>query len=99
MCRRKRHHDPCDNGRGCKRDARLQRERPQIATRRCIWPLAIGYFSDTAVVGGWCELRGAFRHFRTDRIRAVEPLEERFEGRNGGLMRDYMRAIEPRQAA
>ncbi len=69
------------------------------ATRRCIWPLAIGYFSDTAVVGAWCELRGDFRHFRTDRIRTLEPLEERFDGRNGGLMKDYLRAIERREAA
>jgi predicted DNA-binding transcriptional regulator YafY len=71
-----------------------------IATQRCIWPLAIGYFSDTAVVGAWCELRGDFRHFRTDRIRTLEPLEERFDGRNGGLIKDYLRAIsEQREAA
>jgi predicted DNA-binding transcriptional regulator YafY len=70
-----------------------------VATQRCIWPLAIGYFSDTAVVGAWCELRGDFRHFRTDRIRTIEPLEERFDGRNGGLMKDYLRAIERREAA
>jgi predicted DNA-binding transcriptional regulator YafY len=69
------------------------------ATRRCVWPLAIGYFSDAALVGAWCELRGAFRHFRTDRIAALEPLDERFDGRGGGLMRDYLRAVGERRAA
>jgi len=70
-----------------------------VSTKRCIWPLAMGFFSDTAVVGAWCELRGDFRHFRTDRIRVLEPLEERFDGRNGGLMRDYLNQIQRREAA
>lgn len=39
-------------------------------TRRTVWPLAIGYFEQTRLLAAWCELRGAFRHFRTDRITA-----------------------------
>ena len=35
---------------------------------RTIWPFAVGYFDQIRVVAAWCELRGAFRHFRTDRI-------------------------------
>jgi predicted DNA-binding transcriptional regulator YafY len=37
-------------------------------TVRVIWPIAIGFFERVRVVVAWCELRQAFRHFRTDRI-------------------------------
>ena len=43
---------------------------------RTIWPFAIGYFDQTLVVAAWCELRGAFRHFRTDRIAELFVCEE-----------------------
>ncbi|ASP17814.1 HTH domain protein [Neisseria sp. oral taxon 020 str. F0370] len=38
------------------------------ATRRTVWPLAVGYFDDARVLAAWCEMRQDFRHFRTDRI-------------------------------
>lgn len=41
-------------------------------SQRTIWPFMIGYFENARVVAAWCELRGAFRHFRTDRIETVE---------------------------
>jgi predicted DNA-binding transcriptional regulator YafY len=31
-----------------------------------IWPIATAFYVDVTVVAAWCELRGAFRHFRTD---------------------------------
>lgn len=37
-------------------------------SERTIWPFAVGYFEQIRMVAAWCELRGAFRHFRTDRI-------------------------------
>ena len=39
---------------------------------RVIWPIAIAFFERVRVVVAWCELRQAFRHFRTDRITAAE---------------------------
>ena len=39
------------------------------ATRRTIWPVALGYFQSTRLLAAWCTLRADFRHFRTDRIR------------------------------
>jgi predicted DNA-binding transcriptional regulator YafY len=47
-------------------------------TRRVIWPVAISYWEVVRVIVGWCELRQAFRHFRTDRVIAAEFLEERY---------------------
>jgi predicted DNA-binding transcriptional regulator YafY len=46
-------------------------------TIRVIWPIAIAFFERVRVVVAWCELRQAFRHFRTDRITAAEVTGER----------------------
>lgn len=37
-------------------------------TQRVVWPFAIGFFEQVQILGAWCELRQAFRHFRMDRI-------------------------------
>lgn len=42
---------------------------------RVIWPFALGYFEHFRILVGWCELKGQFRHFRTDRIRALTRLD------------------------
>lgn len=40
----------------------------QLPERRRIWPVVMGFFQQSRVLGAWCELRGDFRSFRTDRI-------------------------------
>ncbi len=47
-------------------------------TQRVIWPVALGYFEGARVVAAWCELRGDFRHFRLDRIVALQVMEALF---------------------
>ncbi len=47
-------------------------------TQRVIWPIAISYFDAQRLVVAWCELRQGFRHFRSDRIAEMMPLEERY---------------------
>ncbi len=42
---------------------------------RVVWPLAVAYFMEATLIGAWCELRGDYRHFRADRIQAVEILD------------------------
>lgn len=64
---------------------------------RTIWPLAIGYFELSRVLVAWCELRGSFRHFRTDRMRAIVVAGERYPGARAKLMRDW-RASEAEYA-
>lgn len=49
----------------------VYRTENQLSTRT-IWPFMIGYFENARIVAAWCELRAAFRHFRTDRIETVE---------------------------
>ena len=41
-------------------------------SRRTVWPLAVGFFGSAQVLVAWCELRRDFRHFRIDRIAALE---------------------------
>ncbi len=45
-------------------------------TERTVWPVAIAYCVESTLLAAWCELRGDFRHFRADRIRALEVLGE-----------------------
>jgi predicted DNA-binding transcriptional regulator YafY len=62
-------------------------------TRRTIWPFALGFFDRTRVVAAWCELRRDFRHFRTDRITALELTKTRYPRRRQALLKEW-REIE-----
>jgi predicted DNA-binding transcriptional regulator YafY len=59
-------------------------------TDRTIWPIAMAFYVDVTVVAAWCELRSAFRHFRTDRILSARLLDERFSTHNGRLLADWL---------
>jgi predicted DNA-binding transcriptional regulator YafY len=39
---------------------------------RVLWPFALGYMEQARLLVAWCELRGANRHFRVDRLQTVE---------------------------
>ncbi|WP_394691470.1 helix-turn-helix transcriptional regulator [Hoeflea sp.] len=54
-------------------------------TVRTVRPLALVYHLECVMLAAWCELRGAFRHFRADRIYGCGVLEERFTGQAGAL--------------
>jgi predicted DNA-binding transcriptional regulator YafY len=62
------------------------------ATVRVIWPIAIAFFERVRVVVGWCELRMAFRHFRTDRITAAEFTGERLPRPRPQLLAEWREA-------
>jgi predicted DNA-binding transcriptional regulator YafY len=47
-----------------------------VRTERTVWPLAMAYYVDVTLLGGWCELRGDLRSFRVDRIAASAVLDE-----------------------
>ncbi len=47
-------------------------------TTRTVLPLALTYHVDCVVLAAWCELRGGFRHFRTDRMWDAQMLEDTF---------------------
>jgi len=64
----------------------------QAETRRVIWPFALGFFERVRVVVAWCELRQAYRHFRTDRI-AKLAVGARYPRRRQAMLKEW-RAIE-----
>jgi predicted DNA-binding transcriptional regulator YafY len=61
-------------------------------TARTVWPIAIGFFDRARVLVAWCELRDGLRHFRTDRIVALEPTGERYPRRRHVLLREWREA-------
>jgi predicted DNA-binding transcriptional regulator YafY len=48
------------------------------ATERTVWPFALAFFEGKRMLAAWCELRGAIRHFRIDRIARAECAGERY---------------------
>ena len=48
----------------------------EVTTRK-VWPLLLGFAEGRALLIARCENKGAFRHFRTDRIVHLDVLEER----------------------
>jgi predicted DNA-binding transcriptional regulator YafY len=61
-------------------------------TNRTIWPFALAYFDRVRVVGAWCELRRDIRHFRVDRIVALNVSEERYPRRRHALLKEWREA-------
>jgi predicted DNA-binding transcriptional regulator YafY len=49
-------------------------------TERTIRPIALIYYSETANIVAWCELREAIRNFRADRVESCEPVDAFFPG-------------------
>ena len=58
-------------------------------SERVVWPIALAFYEGKQMVAAWCELREAFRHFRPDRIKALEPLAERYPKRRAILVREW----------
>ncbi|MGV6987820.1 helix-turn-helix transcriptional regulator [Testudinibacter sp. P80/BLE/0925] len=55
------------------------RNEKQKYSQRIIYPFAIGFFEQAQLVAAWCELRQEFRHFRPDRIIAIELCDEHYQ--------------------
>jgi predicted DNA-binding transcriptional regulator YafY len=65
-------------------------------TQRVVWPFLLAYWDEVSLICAWCELRQGFRHFRTDRVRAVEMLG-RFPERVGRLRKRWDQAARSEQ--
>jgi predicted DNA-binding transcriptional regulator YafY len=57
-------------------------------TGRVVWPIQLGFMDRARVLTAWCELRKAFRFFRTDRVLSAELLN-RYPARRADLVRDF----------
>jgi predicted DNA-binding transcriptional regulator YafY len=58
-------------------------------TERTVWPVALSFFEQVRVLVAWCELRQAYRHFRTDRIRSAVRLAEPLPRPRRALLADW----------
>ena len=59
------------------------------ATKRTVWPFALAFFDRTRVVVAWCELRQGYRHFRTDRITALDVTPRRYPRPRAALLKEW----------
>jgi predicted DNA-binding transcriptional regulator YafY len=59
------------------------------ATKRLVWPVAIGFFEAVEVLAAWCETRQDYRHFRLDRIGVLMPVHERTPKRHRILLAEW----------
>jgi len=56
-----------------------------VVTRRIVWPVLLGYRDNGRIMAAWCEMRSAFRYFRTDRLMTAAILNERIPERRALL--------------
>jgi predicted DNA-binding transcriptional regulator YafY len=66
------------------------RDERQRLTRRTVWPIAMAYYVDVTLIAAWCELRSDYRHFRVDRVEALNMLDERYPPDDGTLMAGWL---------
>ena len=63
-------------------------------TRRVIWPLAVAYYDAQRLIIAWCELRQAFRSFRTDRMVGMQVQDQKYPGRRKALLKQMHEELE-----
>jgi predicted DNA-binding transcriptional regulator YafY len=61
-------------------------------TVRMVWPIALAFFEGKRLLAAWCELREGFRHFRPDRISALNATQERYPTRRVILVKQWKQA-------
>lgn len=74
-------------------------DQKEVVTDRVIWPLLIAYLGRVRYIVGWCETRQGLRNFRTDRVRALTALADRYPARRKQLLDEWDRQIAKRYRA
>lgn len=74
------------------------RDKDGVASKRTVWPFAVGFFEKVRVVVAWCELRQDFRHFRTDRIVTLTVTDRRYPRRRQAMLKDWRDREQTREA-
>ena len=73
--------------------ALVYRDEEGRESQRTVWPIAMSYWERVRILVAWCELRKAFRHFRTDRVVAAEFLESRYTTQRSRLRAQWLKEI------
>ena len=74
------------------------RDKDGVASKRTVWPFAVGFFEKVRVVVAWCELRQDFRHFRTDRIVTLTVTDRRYPRRRQAMLKEWRERESTREA-
>lgn len=75
------------------------RDEQGAVSQRIIWPVTVGYRETVRMLVAWCELRQAFRTFRTDRVVDAVFLDDRHGQRPGQLRVRWQKHLEAEMAA
>lgn len=68
-------------------------------TNRVVWPILLGYRDAGRILAAWCELRRAFRYFRTDRMISADMLEQRIPENAPALRGRWRSAMDLERAS
>lgn len=68
------------------------------ATERVVWPFAMAFLAELRLLAAWCETRADFRHFRADRVVALEDTGRRYPEQRHRLIRRWEDARRRRRA-
>ena len=77
----------------------LYRDESERETQRVVWPIAVSYWEAVRLIVGWCEVRQAFRHFRTDRVVAASFLDARYPTTRARLRSAWLKDVKDRCSA
>lgn len=67
-----------------------------LLTSRVIWPLLIAYLDNVRFIVAWCETRDDYRNFRTDRVRELDVLEDKYPARRAALVKGWEQVMAKR---
>ncbi len=63
---------------------------PAEETHREVEPLGVTFANGCWYLVAWCRLRGDYRHFKLERVRQLDVLDERFAARPGFSLRKHL---------
>jgi predicted DNA-binding transcriptional regulator YafY len=58
-------------------------------SERVVWRFAMAFLADVRLLAAWCETRADFRHFRADRVLALEDTGRRYPEQRHRLIRRW----------
>ncbi|MDX8500054.1 YafY family protein [Mesorhizobium sp. VK4C] len=72
----------------------LYRDAGGAASKRLVWPFALGFFDKVRVMVAWCEMRQDFRHFRADRMSGLSATDIRYPRRRQAMLKEWRATLD-----
>lgn len=68
-------------------------DRDGNTTDRIVWPLLIAYLDRSRYLVGWCETKQDYRHFKTERVKELKVLNNKYPGRRAALLKGWEEVV------